>query len=106
MLRCVAQGWFEVTNAEPGQRSLHAVHKPGAFLDQALALPIGPLGVGSLRHAHHAANGPVPPAASPVPALQQFGVQPVGLGPTMLLRYRDTRGMGLVLSENQGLTHW
>jgi len=38
MLRCVAQGWSEVTNAEPGQRALHAVHKPGAFLDQALAL--------------------------------------------------------------------
>ena len=41
MLGCVAQGWSEVTNAEPGQRALHAVHKPGAFLDQALALPIG-----------------------------------------------------------------
>ena len=24
----------QVTNAEPGQRALHAVHKPGAFLDQ------------------------------------------------------------------------
>src|SRR6201998_4230313 len=69
MLRCVAQGWFEVTNAEPGQRSLHAVHKPGAFLDQALALPIGPLGVlfGKRRHAHHAAMAPFPsqPPRSP-----------------------------------------
>ena len=44
MLRRVAQGWSEVTNAEPGQGALHAVDKPGAFLDQALALPIGPLG--------------------------------------------------------------
>src|SRR5689334_20266476 len=62
MLRCVAQGWFEVMNAEPGQRSLHTVHKPGAFLDQALALPIGPLGVlfGKRRHAHHAAMAPFP----------------------------------------------
>src|ERR1700751_1133324 len=93
MLRCVAQGWFEVTNAEPGQRSLHAVHKPGAF--QALALPIGPLGVlfGKRRHAHHAAMAPFPSQPPQEPALQQFGVQPVGLGPTMLPRYRDTRGM-------------
>src|SRR6516162_7892149 len=45
MLRRVAQGQSEVTNAEPGQGALHAVHKPRAFLDQALALPIGPLGV-------------------------------------------------------------
>src|SRR6516165_9517811 len=45
MLRRVAQGQSEVTNAEPGQGALHAVDKPRAFLDQALALPIGPLGV-------------------------------------------------------------
>src|SRR5438270_5420369 len=95
MLRCVAQGWFEVTNAEPGQRAFHAVHKTGAFLDQALALPIGPLGVlfGKRRHAHHAAMAPFPSQPPQEPALQQFGVQPVGLGPTMLPRYRDTRGM-------------
>src|SRR5205823_3306003 len=95
MLRCIAQGWFEVTNAEPGQRALHAVHKPGAFLDQALALPIGPLSVlfGKRRHAHHAAMALFPPQPPQEPALQQFGVQPVGLGPTMLPRYRDTRGM-------------
>src|SRR5215467_3775503 len=63
MLRCIAQGWFEVTNAEPGQRALHAVDKPGAFLDQALALPIGPLGVlfGKRRYAHHAAMAPFAP---------------------------------------------
>src|SRR5215472_4158933 len=89
------QGWSEVTNAEPGQRALHAVHKPGAFLDQALALPIGPLGVlfGKRRYAHHAAMAPFPPQPAQKPALQQFGVQSVGLGPTMLPRYRDTRGM-------------
>src|SRR5215470_13030156 len=95
MLRRVAQGRSEVTNAEPGQRALHAVDKPGAFLDQALALPIGPLGVlfGKRRHAYHAAMAPFPPQPTQEPALEQFGVQPIGLGPTMLLRYRDTRGM-------------
>src|SRR6201988_4094942 len=36
---------------------------------------------------------PFPPQPSQEPALQQFGVQPVGLGSTMLPRYRDTRGM-------------
>src|SRR6516165_6101125 len=60
MLGRVAQGQSEVTNAEPGQGALHAVHKPRAFLDQALALPIGPLGVlfGNRWHARHAAVAP------------------------------------------------
>src|SRR5246127_4030406 len=95
MLRRVAQGWSEVTNAEPGQGALHAVDKPRAFLDQALALPMGPLGVlfGNRRHAHHAAMAPFATQPPQEPALQQFGVQPVGLGPTMLPRYRDTRGV-------------
>src|SRR6516164_1252896 len=67
MLGRVAQGWSEVTNAEPGQGALHAVHKPRAFLDQALALPIGPLGVlfSDRRNAHHAAMAPFAPAATP-----------------------------------------
>src|SRR5215831_3883986 len=54
-----------------------------AFLDQALGLPIGPLGVlfGKRRHAHHAAMAPFPPQPPQKPALKQFGVQPIGLGP-------------------------
>src|SRR5215469_3538210 len=95
MLRRVAQGWSEVTNAEPGQRPLHAVHNPGAFLDQALALPIGPLGVlfGKRRHAHHAAMAPFAPQPTQEPALEQFGVEPIGLGPAMFPRHGHTRGM-------------
>src|SRR5215470_12622483 len=95
MLRRVAQGWSEVTNAEPGQRALHAVDKPRAFLDQALALPIGSLGVlfGNRWHAHHAAMAPFSTQPPQEPALQQLGVEPVGLGPTMFPRYRETRGM-------------
>ena len=60
MLRRLAQGWSKVTNAEPGQGALHAVHKPRAFPDQAFALPVRPLGVlfGDRRHAHHAAMAP------------------------------------------------
>src|SRR5215469_14412295 len=82
MLGCVAQGWSKVTNAEPGQRALHAVDKPGAFFDQALALPIGPLGVlfGKRRHAHHAAMAPFAPQPTQEPPLEQFGVEPIGLG--------------------------
>src|SRR6516162_8175747 len=78
MLGCVAQGWSKVTNAEPGQRALHAVDKPGAFPDQTLALAIGPLGVlfGKRRHAHHAAMAPFRPATNPgTPPLEQFGVE-------------------------------
>src|ERR1700746_2636476 len=89
MLHRVAQGWSEVTNAEPGQRALHAVRKPRAFLDQALALPIGPLGVlfGNRWHARHAAMAPFATQPSQEPALQQRGVEPIGLGPAM---FRDT----------------
>ena len=36
---------------------------------------------------------PFPSQPPQEPALQQFSVQPVGLGPTMLPRHRDTRGM-------------
>src|SRR6516225_3762968 len=95
MLGCVAQGRSKVTNAEPGQRALHAVDKPGAFLDQALALPIGPLGVlfGKRRHAHHAAMAPFAPQPPQESALQQLGVETVGLCPAMLPRHGDTRGM-------------
>src|SRR6516164_9697002 len=95
MLRRVAQGWSEVTNAETGQGALHAVHKSRAFLDQALALPIGPLGVlfGNRRDARHAAMAPFATQSPQEPALQQRGVEPVGLRPTMLPRYGDTRGM-------------
>jgi hypothetical protein len=41
---------------------LDAVHKPRAFPDQALALPIGPLGIlfGNRRYADHAAMAPFP----------------------------------------------
>src|SRR6476619_2625890 len=95
MLRRVAQGWSEVTNAEPRQGALHAVHKSRAFLDQALALPIGPLGVlfGNRWHARHAAMAAFATQPPQEPALQQLGVEPVGLGPAMLPRYGDTRGM-------------
>src|SRR6516164_344901 len=108
MLGCVAQGWSKVTNAEPGQRALHAVDKPGAFPDQALALPIGPLGVlfGKRRHAHHAAMAPFATQPPQEPPLEQFGVEPIGLGPSMFPRHRHTRGMVLVLAKNQRLSHW
>src|SRR6516225_7747309 len=95
MLRRVAQGWSEVTNAEPGQGALHAVDKPRAFLDQALSLPIGSLGVlfGNRWHARHAAMAPFATQPPHEPALQQLGVEPIGLCSAMFSRYRHTRGM-------------
>src|SRR6202049_3696722 len=90
-----AQGWFEIANAQPGQRGLHSVHDARAFPDQAPALPVRPLGVlfGHRRDARHAAMTPFttqPPQERP---LQQLGVEPIGLGPSMFPRYGDTRGM-------------
>src|SRR6516162_1976664 len=110
MLGRVAQGWSEVTNAEPGQRALHAVDKPRAVLDQALALPIGPLGVlfGNRRYAHHAAMAPFAPQPTQEPALQQLGVEPIGLGPAMFPRHGHTRGMDHVRLDptRRSATYW
>src|SRR6202023_3719736 len=63
--------------------------------DQALALAVRPLGVlfGNRRDARHAAMAPFPAPPPQEPALEQLSVEPVGLGPAMLPRYRDTRGM-------------
>src|SRR5258706_14038701 len=63
--------------------------------DQALALPIGPLGVlfGNRRDARHGAVAPFSTQPPQEPPLQQLGVEPVGLRPAMFPRYGDTRGM-------------
>src|SRR5580693_3042784 len=63
--------------------------------DQALALPVGPLGVlfGNGRDARHGAVAPFLAQPPQEPPLQQLGVEPVGLGPAMFPRYGDTRGM-------------
>src|SRR3984893_6379697 len=90
-----AQGWFEVANAQPGQGALHSVDDARALPDQALALPVGPLGVlfGNGRDARHGAVAPFPAQPPQEPPLHQLGVEPVGLGPAMFPRYGDTRGM-------------
>ena len=53
-----------------------------AFLDQALALPIGPLGVlfGNRWHAHHAAMAPFATQPPQEPALQQLGIARIAFG--------------------------
>jgi hypothetical protein len=65
MLRRVAQGWSEVTNAEPGQGALHAVHKPRAFPHQAVTslknqCTRNEVGHFSFRHFSHAFGMSVP----------------------------------------------
>src|SRR5262249_38959532 len=68
---------------------------PRAFLDQALAFPIMPLGVlfGNRWHARHAAMAPFATQPPQEPALQQLGVEPIGLCPSMFPRRGHTRGM-------------
>jgi len=66
------------------------------FTEAAIAAwKAGPLGVlfGNRRDARHAAMAPFATQSPQEPALQQRGVEPVGLRPTMLPRYGDTRGM-------------
>src|SRR5437763_3410394 len=91
----LAQGWFEVPNAQPGQGGLYPIHNPRAFPHQAVALAVRPLGVlfGNRGHARHAAMAPFATQPPQEPALQQLGVEPVGFRAAMLPRYRDTRGM-------------
>src|SRR5947209_16700828 len=91
----LAQGRFEVANAQPGQGRLYPVHNPRAFAHQAVALAVRPLGVlfGNRWHARHAAMAPFSTQPPQEPALQQLGVEPVGFRPAMFPRYRDTRGM-------------
>src|SRR6202049_1371441 len=91
----LAQRWFEVANAPPRQGGLYPAHNPRAFPHQAFALPIGPLGVlfGTRWHARHAAMAPFSTQPPQEPPLEQFGVQPIGLCPSMFPRYRHTRGI-------------
>src|SRR5438132_2261011 len=94
-IRRLAQGWFETANAQPGEGALHAVDDARALCDQALALAIGPPGIlfGNRRYAHHTAMAPFPTQPPQEPPLEQFGVQPIGLGPSMFPRNCHTRGM-------------
>src|SRR5246127_5346413 len=91
----LAQGWFEVANAQPGQGRLYSVDDPRAFADQAVALAAPALGVlfGNRGHARHAAMAPFSTQPPQEPAFQQLGVEPVSLCSAMLPRDRDTRGM-------------
>src|SRR5438105_5574157 len=91
----LAQGWFEVADAQPGEGGLYPVHNPRAFPHQPVALSVRPLGVlfGNRGYARHAAVAPFSTQPPQEPALQQVGVEPVGFRSAMLPRYRDTRGM-------------
>src|SRR5271168_1047676 len=70
--RRLAQGWFEIANAQPGEGPLQSVDDARAFPDQALALPVGPLGVlfGNCRDARHGAVAPFPTQPPQEPPLQ------------------------------------
>src|SRR6516164_6534000 len=85
----LAQGWFEVANAEPCQSRLYPVHNPRAFPHQAVTLAVWPLGVlfANRGRARHAAMAPFSTQPSHEPALQQLGVEPVGFRPAM---FRET----------------
>src|ERR1700731_4287576 len=91
----LAQGWFEVANAQPDQGGSYPVHNPRAFPHQAVALAVQPLGVlfGNRWHARHAAVAPFSTQPPQEPALQQLGVEPAGLCPAMFPRNCHIRGM-------------
>src|SRR3954452_5769342 len=98
--RTLAQRRLEASDAEARQGALHPVHDPGALADQALVLPVRPLGVLLLGRRDRGRGAVAPFAAQPAEegALEQLGVEPVSLGPPVLPRDRDARrvdGVGL-----------
>ena len=92
-LRRLAQGRLEAADAQAGQGALHPVHDPGALADQALPLAARALGVLLLEGRDRGHAAVVRLAAQPAQegALEQLGVEPVGLGPPVLARDRDAR---------------
>src|SRR5260370_30441744 len=80
---------IEAADAEPDQGCFHSVDNPSLLSDETLALAVGPLGifVPARRDRHHLAV--ITLAAQPAEkgAFEQFGVEPVGLGTSVLARY-------------------
>ena len=75
------------------RRALHPVDDAGALADQVLALAVGPLGIFLLEARDRCHAAVVPFAAQPAEksALQQLGVEPVGLRPSVLARHGNAR---------------
>ena len=100
----VAQRRLEAADAEAGQAALHPVHDAGALADQALALAVGAPGV-LLREGRDRGHAAVVRlAAQPAEkgALEQLGVEPVGLGPPVLARDGDARRVDHVRLDAAG----
>ena len=92
-LRGLAQGRLEAADAQAGQGALHPVHDPGALADEPLPLAARALGVLLLEGRDRGHAAVVRLAAQPAQegALEQLGVEPVGLGPPVLARDGDAR---------------
>ena len=84
---------IEAADAQPDQRCFHSVDNPGLLSDEALALAVGPLSIFVLgsRDRHHLAV--ISLAAQPAEkgALEQLGVETVGLGAPVLARHGYAR---------------
>jgi hypothetical protein len=94
-LGCPAQRRLEAADAEAGQGALHPVHDAGALADQTRVLSVRALGILLLdcRDRGHGAVAPFAAQPAKEGALEQFGVEPVRLGPPMLPRHGDARGV-------------
>jgi hypothetical protein len=87
-----AQGRFEIPKAKASQGALHSIDDAGALADQVLALTVGPLGIFLFRRRDlcHAAVTPLAAQPAKKGALQQLGIEPVRLRPSVLARHRNT----------------
>src|SRR6202140_1479086 len=84
---------IEAADAEPNQRCLHSVDDPTSLSDEVVTLAVGPPGILVLccRDFDHLAV--ITLAAQPTEkgALEQLGVETIGLGAPVFARYRYAR---------------
>src|SRR6202171_3669989 len=91
---------IEGADAEPDQRCFHSVDNPSLLSDEALALAVGPLGIFVLGRRDRQHLAVITLAAQPAEkgALEQLGVETVGLGAPVLARHGYARSV-----DNVGL---
>src|ERR1700722_67944 len=91
----LTQGRLEGADSETNEGRFDPIDNARAIAHQLLALPIRSSGILFLNGGdrHHAAVAPLAPQPSKERTLEQFGIEPVSLCPSLLAGNTDARGM-------------
>jgi hypothetical protein len=89
---------IEAPDPEPDQCRFHAIDQPALLANQALALPAWSLGVllPKARNGSHLAVITLAPQPAHKGTLQELGVEPIRLGPSMLARHGHADPVGAI----------